>query len=101
MRKLMAIGLMLCIFTMLVSGASAAPYNSNIHGSVSLSQYANAYATPIVGCPDTPSYASTYLYSKTTTNPHGFTIIGIAQAVAFGGYGTYAEAGQTLSGDLL
>jgi hypothetical protein len=101
MRKLMAVGLMLCILTVLVSGASAASHRSHVvHGSLSSSQYANAYATPIDRSPNTPSSVTAYEYSQLGINQNGMFAEDATQVTVFGGPGSYANTGQTLSAHL-
>jgi hypothetical protein len=93
MRKLMAVGLMLCILTLLVSGASAASYRGgNFHGSISLSGNSNAYAASTY----MPSYATTSAYTQLGTGPNGLTAVGVTQAYASGS-SACASSDQTLS----
>jgi hypothetical protein len=98
MRKLTGVLMALCIFTAFVSGASAAPCkgdNGSVRGSISLSEYANAYAT---GSPNNPSYAFASAYTQVDTSPNGgLTAIGVTQAYASGS-SACASSGQTLTG---
>ncbi|MGE5457449.1 MAG: hypothetical protein ACM3RX_03765 [Methanococcaceae archaeon] len=99
MRKLMAVGLMLCILTVLVSGAGAVPeredHNSRVF--VSLSEYAGAYGTPSSAG---DSYATATAYTEVGIGRKGVTIKGATQDSVSGGSGSYAVSGQTLGGYL-
>lgn len=98
MRKLMAVGLMLCILTVLVSGASAAPdEDRNSRVFVSLSEYAGAYGTPSSAG---DSYATATAYTEVGVGRKGVTIKGATQDSVSGGAGSYAVSGQTLGGYL-
>jgi hypothetical protein len=101
MRKLMAVGLVLCILTVLVSGASAASQRDHVvHGSLSLSQHADTYATPIDRSPNTHSSATSYTYTQVGSTPNGIFAEGATQVTVSGGPGSYANTGQTLSAHL-
>jgi hypothetical protein len=97
MRKLMAVGLMLCILTVLVSGASAASEkNKDARVSVSLSEYAGAYITS--NSDGEPSYATVITYTQPVISKKGITVKGAALVHVSGSSGSYAYSGQALSG---
>jgi hypothetical protein len=94
----MAIGLILCILTVFVSGASAASSKDKDRGSVSLSEYAGAYGTS--NSDGESSYATVTAYTQPSIGKKGFTIEGAALVHVSGSSGSYAYSGQTLSGYL-
>ena len=93
----MAVCLMLCILTLLVSVASAAPEKGNFRGSVSLYEYAGVHVTSSDGEPSCGAFAA---YTGLGTNRKGLTVEGATQAYVSGGPGSSVYSGQILSGDL-
>jgi hypothetical protein len=82
MRKLIAIGLMLCILlTVLVSGASAGTKKDKaFQGTISLSN--NAYAT--ASSANRPSYVTATTYTQVGIDKKGINAVGATQASASG-----------------
>ena len=95
MRKLIVVGLVLCILlTVLVSGASAAPKEDKvIRGTVSVSNYVYATASSV----DKPSSASAVAYTQAEILKNGMAALGVTQASASGN-SAYVYSEQTLSG---
>jgi hypothetical protein len=94
MRKLIAVGLILCIlFTVLVSGASAAPKKDKVvRGTISSSNH--AYAT--AHSEDKPSYATATSYVGMSVGKKGINVVGVTQASASGN-SAYVYSDQTLN----
>lgn len=94
MKKLIAIGLVVCILlTVLVSGASAAPPKQISRGTITISNDVSAIVT---SSPGTSSSANLLAYTGVSTNNRGITATGVTQA-SLSGTG-YLTSSQSLSG---
>ena len=96
MRKLISVGLILCILTILVLGVSVVSARSNAKITLGIAESTNAYAA---SSPEQPAHFATYAYTQLSTNANGITLKGATQAYASGRY-AYTQSSSTISGQI-